>query len=193
MKKLNLKVTGIVPLMEHDDKLANPFHPLAVELKKITGKRKKTEDDYIMIAKIEWLGGLYHEDNGSQNGYFIKSECFEGTFLAAAKTFKAGTQFKRSVSIIDNPVLIFPDWNKTPEQLFEMAEYKDFRTVKIGGSKVIRCRPRFNEWSCDVTVLYDQKNMDEELLKQIILKSQEFGVCDYRPKYGRFNVKFLNS
>ena len=193
MKKLNLKVTGIVPLLEHDVTLANPFHPLAIEIKKFTGKRTKTEDDYVKIAKIEWFTGLYYKANGKENGYFIKSECFEGTFTAAAKTFKKGTEFKRSVSIIDNPVLIFPDWQKTPEQLFEIVEYKDYRPVKIGNKKVMRCRPKFNEWSCDVTVLYNDKNIDEEHLKEIILKSQEFGICDYRPKYGRFNVKFLNS
>ena len=45
MKKLHVTLNGTNTLMMHSPKTVNPLHPLALELKKYTSKRKKTEDD----------------------------------------------------------------------------------------------------------------------------------------------------
>ena len=50
--------------MMHNARLANPLDPLVQEIKKLTGKRKKTEDDLLQIARLEWEGGFYF--NGQQ-------------------------------------------------------------------------------------------------------------------------------
>lgn len=184
MKTLRFKIEGNCPLLMHDDKTANPFNEYTKQLKVISAKRKKTEDDLLGMARIEWTASLYHTE---QAGYFIKAECFEATFLAAAKSKKLGTAFKQAVRIPDNPVFHFKHEKLQPEQLFDMDAYKDFRTVKIGTSKILRCRPIFNDWYCEIELWYDETRLDEAELQEIVAYAGRFvGVCDYRPKFGRF-------
>jgi hypothetical protein len=189
MKTLNVRFEGICPLLQHDDKIANPFNPFAKRLKELTSKRKKTEDDLLAIARVDWEASLYYT---KKDGYFIKAECFEATLLNAAKSKKLGNVFKQAVSIPDNPAFRFKDEKKTPEQLFQMDEYKDVRTVKVGTSKTTRCRPVFENWYCDVSIWYEETRLDEsELLQVLEYAGRYIGVCDYRPKYGRFSVSII--
>jgi hypothetical protein len=186
MKTLKFKIEGVCPLLQHDDKTANPFNDYTKELKAISGKRKKTEDDLLEMARIEWSASLYHTE---KKGYYMKAECFEASLLAAAKSKKLGTAFKQAVRIPDDPIFHFKDENKTPKQLFAINEYKDFRTVKVMTSKVLRCRPIFNEWYCEIELWYDESRIDEGELIQIAEYAGRFiGICDYRPKFGRFSA-----
>ncbi|WP_293666378.1 hypothetical protein [uncultured Parabacteroides sp.] len=190
MRTLKFKIIGVSPLLMHDDKTANPFNEYSKQLKAISSKRKKSDDDLLEMARIEWMAGLYYT---KEQGYFIKAECFEGTFLAAAKAKKLGKPFKESVSIPDNPSLEFKHKKLVPDQLFELDEYKDFRTVKIMSSKVIRCRPIFNQWSCEIEIWFDETRLNEEEVIQIVEYGARYiGVCDYRPKYGRFTVERID-
>lgn len=186
MRTLRFKITGISPLLMHDDKTANPFNSFTKELKAISAKRKKTEDDLLGMARIEWTASLYYT---KEQGYFIKTECFEAAFLAAAKSKKLGTAFKQSVRIPDNPVFHFKHEKLSPSELFDMDAYKDCRTVKIGTSKILRCRPIFNQWSCEIEIWFDETRLNEEEIIQIVEYGARYiGICDYRPKYGRFTV-----
>ena len=68
MKKLHVTLNGTNTLMMHSPKTVNPLHPLALELKKYTSKRKKTEDDLMKISELEWEAGLYYDET---NGLHI--------------------------------------------------------------------------------------------------------------------------
>ncbi len=186
MKTLLFHIEGVSPLLQHDDKAANPFNEYTKRLKAISSKRKKTEDDLLAMANIEWLAALYYTP---QDRYFMKAECFEGSFLGAAKAKKLGKTFKEAVSIPINPSFHFKHEELLPEQLFEMDEYKDFRTIKIQRSKVLRCRPIFNEWNCQVELWYEETRFDkQEIIDIVNYAGRYIGICDYRPKYGRFKV-----
>lgn len=190
MKILKFKIEGVCPLLQHDDKTANPFNEYTKQLKAISGKRKKTDDDLLEMARIEWLASLYYTE---QSGYFVKAECFAASFLAAAKSKKLGTAFKQSVSIPNNPSFRFKDEDLIPDELFTIDTYKDFRTVKVQSSKILRCRPIFNNWSCDIDIWYEETRLDEQDIISIVdYAGRYIGVCDYRPKFGRFEAKQIN-
>lgn len=187
MRKLKFKVRGVCPLMEHDDKTANPFNEFTKQLKALSSKRKKTEDDLLEMARIEWLSALYYTP---KDGYYMKAECFEGSFYEAAKTKKLGKIFREALRIPDNPVFHFEHETLPPDKLFKLDEYKDFRTVKIQRSKVLRCRPIFNEWSCEIEVWFEETRLNEqEIIEVVNYAGRYIGLCDYRPKYGRFEVE----
>lgn len=186
MKTLKFKIEGVCPLLQHDDKTANPFNEYAKQLKAISSKRKKTEDDLLEMARIEWLAGLYHTP---QSGYFIKAECFEGSFYEAAKAKKLGKTFKEAVRIPDDPAFHFEHEALSPDQLFLMDEYKDFRTIKIQRSKVLRCRPIFNRWHCEIEIWYEETRLNKQEIRDLVEYAGRYiGICDYRPKYGRFRA-----
>jgi hypothetical protein len=186
MKTIRFKIESSMALLQHDDKTANPLNEYAKKLKEITKIRKKSDEDHMEMARIEWRASLYFNE---QERYHIKAECFEGTFLQASKAFKQGTIFKQAVQILNNPTFKFRHDKLSPEQLFEMNEYKDFRTVKVSTSKIIRCRPIFHEWNTEVEIYYDENRIDEnEITKIVEYGGQYIGVCDYRPKFGRFTA-----
>ena len=186
MKTLKFKIEGVCPLLQHDDKMANPFNEYTKLMKAISSKRKKTEDDLLEMARIEWTAGLYYTP---QSGYFIKAECFEGAFYEAAKTKKLGKTFKEAVRMPDNPAFRFEHDTLTPQQLFEMDSYKDFRTIKIQRAKILRCRPIFTDWNCEIELWYEETRLDSrEIIDLVNYAGRYIGICDYRPKYGRFTA-----
>ena len=186
MKTLNLEIKGTCPLLQHDDKLVNHFSENTKRFKALSTKKHKDEADLKEMTRIEWLSSLYHTP---QKGYFIKAECFEGAFYAAAKTERLGKLFKQAASIPDDPIFHFPDETLTPEELFTREQYVNYASVKIQHNKIFRCRPIFNEWHCAVQIVYNEELIDAGTLQNIAEYAGRFvGICDFRPKYGRFEV-----
>ena len=190
MKTLVFEIESIVPLLMHDDKTANPLNDFTKKLKALTGKRKKTDEDLLAIAEVEWNASLYYE-NGK---YVIPTKVIESTLLASAKQFKKGTLLKQCIIVADDMVLEFKDKNLTPEKLFKKLEYVDMRTVKVGQAKTTRCRPLFNSWKGEFTVILDEDKLNVEEIEQIVANAGKYvGMCDYRPRYGRFQVTNFKS
>ncbi|MBK5722132.1 hypothetical protein JGH11_14740 [Dysgonomonas sp. Marseille-P4677] len=54
---------------------------------------------------------------------------------------------------------------------------------------MLRCRPIFGEWSCDVDLWYEETRLDEhEIIDIVNYAGRYIDICDYRPKYGRFQA-----
>ena len=190
MENLHFRIKGTCPLLQHDDKTANPFNSFTKDLKVISSKRKKTEADLLEMARIEWMAGLYFD---RKEGYYIKAECFEGTSFEATKAKKLGKTFKESIRIPNNPVFHFEHEKLTPEKLFEFDAYKDFRTVKIQRAKILRCRPIFNDWRCEIEVWYEESRLNAHEIQEVVEYAGRYiGICDYRPKYGRFVAELID-
>lgn len=187
MKKLRFRIESAGPLLQHDDKAANPFNEYARQMKAISSKRKKTEDDLWELARIEWVAGLYYTP---EEGYYLKAECLEGAFCEAAKAKKLGKVFKEAMRIPNNPAFRFEHEELPPERLFQRKEYRDMRTVKIQRSKVLRCRPIFHQWYCEFDMWYEETRLNEQDIRDVAdYAGMYIGLCDYRPKYGLFEVK----
>src|SRR3546814_16440477 len=92
MEILKLKIVGTSPLMMHSDRLANPLNPATKAHKELTGKRKKTDDDHLAIAKSEFIAGAYWDE---KEGFYIPGQNFDATFWAGAKLQKIGVHWKR--------------------------------------------------------------------------------------------------
>lgn len=189
MKSLKYKLTGITTLLMHSDVTANPLNEYAKKLKALTSKRKKTDEDYEAIAKVEFEAGLYHN---SRLGYYMPAKNIDATLLASAKQFKLGTSWKQAAIVDSDMSFIFPDMDLSPQELFSHnnGQYADFQTVKIGTSKMVRCRPAFNEWHFEMVVIVDEAKLDERQVDQIVENAGRYiGLCDYRPRYGKFTSK----
>lgn len=138
------------------------------------------------MARIEWFSSLYRTP---QKGYYLKAGCFEGAFLAAAKTQRLGKAFKLTVSIPDDPELHFPDEALMPGELFTREEYVSYMAVRVQNKKIFRCRPVFARWHCTVELLYNDEQIGADTLREIAVYAGRFiGVGDFRPNYGRFEV-----
>lgn len=186
MKSKTYTVRGTTPLMMHNERLANPFDEITKAMKAVTGKRKKTEDDLLEIARLEWLGGLYHDPSFGIHmpGYNILSAIVSG-----GKLHKLGTAVKRSVLVEEDMVRIAYKGPANPEELFADKAFVDVRGVKVGTAKVMRCRPIFKDWAMTFTVLFDESSIQAEEVERCLIDSGRMcGLGDYRPRFGRFEV-----
>jgi hypothetical protein len=189
MEQLKIRITGTSPLMMHRDTLANPLAPETRAHKELTSKRKKLEDDHIAIARSEFLAGCYWN---KRDGLHIPGVCFDASFLAGAKLSKLGTHWKRGALVLENAVRLLHDGPATPEELWESASNRDVRAVKVGQAKLMRYRPIFLEWAAELTLSINPEVLDiGEAKKAVSDAGALIGVCEYRPRFGRFEVAYV--
>lgn len=198
----DFSIKGSAPLLMHNGDLSNPLNPIVKLMKQTTSKRKKTDDDIELLSKLEWLGGLYLTNPitfdvkgnydillGAYSGEpCIPSEVIESALIAGAKKFKLGVQAKAGMMLSGSFPLKFKG-SKPIAALFEDASFFDVRRVKVQQSAIMRTRPIFREWELDFTInfLPDVLNLSQ-LFDIVQATGNLVGLCDYRPKYGRFEV-----
>lgn len=182
----NLKVTwkGITPLIMHSCKCVNPLHPISIEMKRYTSKKKKTEEDLIKLSDLEWEAGAYWHD---EIGLYIPAENVEATLVNGAKVNKKGKDIEKYCSVTDLYIPFSYGENLTREQLISNYEYRDTRVMTVMRSKVMRTRPRFDQWQIVFNLMYDEDNIDiDTIINAMEYAGQYVGLCDSRPKYGKF-------
>lgn len=187
MKTIKCEFHGISPLIMHSCKCVNPLHPLSIEIKKITSIRKKTEEDQIKLSDLEWEGGLYWDDS---IGLYIPAENIEATVREGAKARKKGKDIVRGFMCEDLKAPLDIGAKLTKDQLRDDYNYRDVRSMKVQKARVMRTRPRFNTWNCTFLASYDENLLNfNDIRNAIEYSGQYVGLCDSRPKYGKFTAK----
>lgn len=182
----NLKVTwkGISPLIMHSCQCVNPLHPISKELKKYTSKRNKTDEDLEIISDLEWEAGAYWKDD---LGLYIPAENVEATLVNGAKSNKKGKDFQKFVTVTDLYIPFYYGENLTKEELIKSYEYRDTRIMRVQRSRITRTRPRFDQWQITFNLMYDETGLDiNDIINAMEYAGQYVGLCDSRPKYGKF-------
>lgn len=188
MDLIKLKVVGTAPLMMHSDKLANPLLPETKAHKELTSKRKKTDEDHLAIARSEFIAGAYWDE---KVGFYIPGQNLDATFWAGAKLQRMGVHWKRGALVTTDKAKLLFDGPSTPEKLWEDTRFVDCRGVKVGQSKLMRYRPVFLEWAARVEVAVNTDVIDVADVKKAIEDAGKLiGVCEYRPRFGRFEVSY---
>lgn len=189
MKTLKLKITGTSAMLLHSDRGANPIAPDTIAHKALTSKRKKTDADHIDIAKSEYLLGFYP---GAKIG--IPSTNFKSALVEGAKLNKLGAAFNRCVYIIDDHLPIAHSGPAAREKMWETPACVDCRSVKVGMARLMRYRPRLNDWSLVVNLEFDENMVEtNQILAAAENAGRYIGLGDYRPAkggaFGRFTVE----
>ena len=203
MEQIKFKLSGNTALLMHNNRLANPLDKYSQEISKKSGKRKKTIEDIWELARIEWEGGLYFYDGEIKLPMRVINKCFE----RGATKQKNGMLWKTGCLIEED---YFPlsytgkkirvdEVDEVPNPMLDKFFNKDnyFQAmVKVGTSSILRTRPLFSGWSCEVTVLFDNSVMNKESLIQAAKDAGRLvGLCDWRPEkggqFGRFGVEVI--
>lgn len=188
MDMITLKLKSTHPMLMHSDKFANPLDPLTKAHKELTSKRKKTDEDHEAIARSEFLGSLYID----QDGPYIPSMNLDAAIIEAAKMQKLGKHVKRALMVMENKLHLKYEGPKTAEGLWSDKRFVDARSVRVSMAKLMRYRPVFESWeaTCTLAVNTEQININE--VKQIIHNAGSLvGVGDFRPRFGRFSVEIV--
>ncbi len=186
-----LTLTGKSPLLMHDIKLADPDDDIVKQIKAITDKRKKTEQDRREIERLEWFGGLVL-DNGSPA---VKTGAVRKCFINAGKISKQGKQIERALAFQG---LFAPLQYDGPQDVMDLWNVQSFRSklsVGIGNKRVLRMRPQFVKWSVSVPGLILEDVIDLDSFTRIAERAGlAEGLGDNRANgYGRFDVQVSGS
>ena len=183
------KITGLSPLLMHNGQMVDPLNQFARDIKKISGKRDKTEADFLEMARLEWYGGLYL-DNGKP---CLPGDIIEATFVTGSKKRNKGKTAKAGLFCDKNFPLVFTGSEDKKFDLNTMWESRQYHLsvpVRIGQSKVMRMRPQFEEWATTIELNFDDSMLNPtEVLDILKICGEQIGVGDWRPKFGRFSVE----
>jgi hypothetical protein len=183
---ITFTIEGIAPLLMHNGQLANPLNPFVKKMKALTSQRKKTDEVHAELSELEFRGGLYFSNEGVVG---IPSEVIESCLIEGAKKSKLGKQFKSAIAVMENSPLDYGE-KLTVDQLWERnEEFADVRGVKVGTSRVMRTRPIFRNWRLEFEVSYNADLVNPEQIQLAVSDAgTQVGLCDYRPKFGRFQI-----
>lgn len=187
LEKFSATITGIRPLLMHNGQLADPTNHAAMALAEMVHKRKKTDADHLEIKMMEWMAGLYRDESGA---IAVTEDMILGCVIAGARAAKKGKQAQAGVLGAKPFYALKYKGTKDPVELFKTGAFCDYRLVVINRSRVMRARPKFNQWSVDVELLYENTLMNErELLAALTTAGASVGLGDFRPRFGRFTVE----
>lgn len=187
MKKITIQFTGVSPLLMHSLTGVNPLHPLSKELKAITSKRSKTDEDHIKMSELDFRLGAYHD---KEVGFFLPAEVVQASLKEGCKANKNGKKADTALFVMQDKIPLGHDGTNDLEEALKRPEMMDVRAVSIGQSKVMRTRPRFNRWWGEFDITLDENILTmEEFEKALEIAGSQKGLGDYRPRYGRFAAK----
>ena len=197
MQAVNCTWKGTTPIILHSCRCVNPLHPLTIAMKPLTSKHKKTEDDYRVISDIEWLQGAYigNEDTNrkvtdylTDNMYlYIPAENIEATLKNAGKAYKLGEAIKKFVQVPSTEIMLNTFEDKLVKEYWKNNRYRHVCTMVVNRSRIPRTRPRFDRWQIEFDLLFDESKIDlQQIITVMEYAGKYVGLCDSRPKYGKF-------
>lgn len=186
--ELTLAGDGDEPLIMHNGLLADRDYEWTRQLAAITGKRGKTDEDHDEVARLEWNGSLYFDD---QIGPYLPGDNVRRALLDAGRLSKEGKKIERGVLRVSRKNRLEYEGPRTREKMWDDARFRHRAIVKVSTSKVVRTRPKFVGWHARVTIDFDSAIIDRrDLLRIAEAAGNYIGLCDGRPFFGgRFTAE----
>ncbi len=170
MKKINVEITGVAPLLQNRFNTEDHGQNMSKATKKV------------YVPEDEAKKCLYIKDGV----IYQPSEHIFQSMIRAAVDFKFSGK-KTFKDVITSGIIVEPE--EIP--LISDKPYEiDTRPVVIQRARVLKWRPRFNQWKLKFTLtILDDTNITPANLKEILEKAGATkGIGDYRPRFGRFMV-----
>lgn len=183
--KILIELTGSSPLICHNPRMADPDFDLNRQIKSFTAKRKKTDDDYAQIERLEWYGGLYEESGVVVQPTSKLRKCI----INAATISNMGKAVVRSLNFNTLNVPLIHDGPKSIDALFADKRFHSRLSVGIGRRRVMRVRPQFFPWKfVQMGFFVEDAGLNfDEFEKIVELAGVVEGIGDNRVNgYGRF-------
>ena len=180
-------LVGVAPLLMSNVRTADPTNEWAIRLKVLSAIRNKTEEQLAELKRVEWWARLITNEKGAPS---ITADHVLAAIVCGAKKAKLGETAKAAVFETDAFYPLSYEGPKNMEKLSELPEFCDYRVVAVSTRRVMRARPRFPAWSCDVSVNVNTEMMEtSQVIEALTVNGQLVGMGDYTPRFGRYEVK----
>lgn len=175
---------GGTALLMHNERLADPLDPVTIEIAKISGKRKKTVADHTEIARLEFAGSLYHDED---DGPFLPTWNIVRCIQDAATRHKLGRDVLRAIVPAKKRAVVEYEGPREIGAMWDDGRFALRKGVGISGRRVMRTRAAFTEWSAEAELELDVTVMNPDKVDQLVEEAGRYvGIGDNRPVYGRF-------
>ena len=206
--KFSFTVTGSVAAIQHNGDLADPMNGFAREIKALTSRKTKTDKVYEALARLEFLGSAYTEEEidykidreltvklVNNPRLILPGDNVERMILDASKGLRLASTKVKAGLFCEGDFPLFSEKGK-PLSLKDIywdatkSEAVFRRRCVVNKKTVVRTRVLLPAgWSADVEVTVDPDILPIDLLLQILDRSHMVGFFDWRPRYGRFTWK----
>ncbi|UCD07260.1 MAG: hypothetical protein JSW41_05560 [Candidatus Aenigmatarchaeota archaeon] len=171
MYEVEVEIEGIRPLLQHR------FPDVGEAEKK--SKKKTGSIDYSLEAEKS----AYRDEKGN---LYQPSTHIEGALVKGAVNFQITGKGKKTYKdLVKATVFVEPEAIPHEIQDYEI----DSRPVVIQRARVVRYRPRLDEWKLKFKIQVRDDQLPKEVLKEILeYAGNNVGIGDYRPRFGTFMV-----
>ncbi len=203
-KELKIIFKGTTSLIMHSSQTADPTNYYAKELKKISSKRSKVDEDYEAMSKIEYEASLYRDPSVFTKGpgLYMPTENITACLINAGKKIKHGRGSMKSavtgISFIDPYGYRLRSRWKTYDEMYADRDSWFKKIVNVQGSKVVRTRVLVPEWKFTAKCELETSICDEQMLQELLtVAGRLIGLGDWRPNsgtpgsYGKFCASIL--
>jgi hypothetical protein len=188
--KIEITLTGTSPLLMHNPRMVDPEFELNRQIKALTSKRKKTDEDLRQIEKLEWYGGLYAESDGNGALVIVQPTAkVRKCLVNTARISKLGKMMERALSFESLFVPLGYEGPRSIDAVFADKRFHSRLSVGVGGKRVMRVRPQFYPWALRLSGLFiEDAGMNVDEFERIVeLAGLVEGIGDNRVNgYGRF-------
>jgi len=187
MAHFRLTCTGTTPLLMHNPRLSNPLDEITRAIKRISGKRVKTEEDHEEIARLEHAGSLYLDPDV---GPYLPGQNFEKCLVEGARITKAGKKIERGVFVETDVNPVSYDGPRDKDGLWKDQNFRHTASVKVQMNRVTRTRPQFRTWIAEAEGMFDPAVISLDELREVAeTAGTMIGLGDWRPRFGRFTAE----
>lgn len=185
LQTVSVELTGTSPLILNNAQQVDPLYEWTKEKKKITSKKKKTEEDLLEIARLEFHGALYVND---ADHVILPADNLLASIRDGAKRDKRGKEVQCGLFVLADAELVHSG-AKSASELWKDVQFRYMRVVRMQNAKVVKCRPIFRSWSAKFKIEFDPEVMDKaDVMRFLEVAGQYCAIGDYRPRFGRFKV-----
>lgn len=171
MKTIEVEIAGESSLL---------MHSADAMLKQETiTSRKKKYDNEVEAEKVAY--------RNKKKELIVPARCIKACLVASAGLFKIKGKSSRPIvagctRIEPAEIVVLNKYNKV------LKDYEiDLRTVVVQQSRIVRARPRLDDWKLKFNIVYNDDVIgDVDILKKVLVEAgQRIGLLDNRPqKYG---------
>lgn len=199
MKRYEVKVKGVTPLIMHNVQGANPMNKYTKEKKIYTAKAsRKTDADIAKLAELDFKSSLYFDPE--YGGLYMPVDNISKMLLEAARALDQKKAKKQIVGLQldDQGYPLDIEYASSFDDLVKDESNKYFRMVTVGKAKTPSTRAMFNNWGFKCTYCVDDGIVDDDKVAEWWnYAGMRVGLGSRRPfaptpgGYGKFLVESL--
>lgn len=197
MKEINVKWSGIRPLIMHNAAMIDPDNEFVRRKNELQRQMKKLKKDDVdgrekmrrEIERVEWRGSLYWAPT---MGVYMPGKNIMACIVAGARKLKSGKQAEQAIIPIDDVPVETTVQTKDLDILYNDKDFSLREAVRIPpktGTRVMAVRPKITKWTLRFKIEFDEKVLPTaDLIEANTEAGSLIGIGDWRPVFGRFLV-----